>query len=462
MARLQEVLEEASAREAYELVMESGQPVVLTTSQGPETLGDALAEGELIDALTDVLDDEQQVELAVGNLIEFHIETAAGRWTLISEPVADGVIVRGRLRASKGAAASGEGGALDLPPLDPFSPSPTGEPLAAPGAGDDAGRASRPTVQDVPVDFGGPAPEPKKRHGSGELDVEVSVDLDGPATGDTLFSGGGAPPPPSPALAPPPASGPPPPTAPSFDDLGFGAPLPPESGTDDSTLFNPAGGPAPVPAMGPAESLDVSSAADLGFGAPDPAPRPQEQHGTLIMGSDAPRPDEESLGIPDDDDDASFSELSMELDEEPPSFPPPPAPGSSAEGLATLAGSIEPGTLCFVHGHGVAEELAGHIGVPIAVVEDGPDVTGTLQSLLENHAEPGTVVVRMEDPSAQLGFLLRRLEEGWRVLVETRARTAEGARRILLGVGATAVAEAWLDAQVTSWAMAEAGHWKLL
>jgi hypothetical protein len=297
--------------------------------------------------------------------------------------------------------------------------------------------------------------------------------------------------------------------------------------------------------MGPAEELDRASAQDLGFGAPDPGasqsaanlgfgePEPgrqsKEQHGTLFMGSDAERPDDPSLGIPDDDDDASFADLNVDVEVEqpsppPPSFeppaakpidpaqfespappaapspppaqfespappaaPPPPAPaqadpaealaafsaslaetaapaaaGVTGEGLVELAISIEPGTLCFVHGDGAADELAGYIGVPVALVQDGPDGTAEVRAALESNAEPGTVVVRTEDPSLHLGFLLRRLEEGWRVLVETRSRTAEGARRILLGVGATAAAEAWLDAQVTSWAMLEEGHWKLL
>jgi hypothetical protein len=304
---------------------------------------------------------------------------------------------------------------------------------------------------------------------------DVPVDLEVPTTGGTLASGPGAFPPPDVTASNARDEG-----KASFDDFGFGAPVPPAESKGDATLFSPAGGPAPIPTMGPAEQLDPSSAADLGFGAPDPAATPpaddlgfgapdparasREQHGTLLMGSDAPREDDSSLGIPDDDDDSSFADLSVELEQETPSGSPaaPAVPAVAGEGLADLAVSIEPGTLCFVHGDGVGEELAGYIGVPFAVVDDGPDGTREVFEFLDRKAEPGTVVVRMEDPSARLGFLLRRLEEGWRVLVETRARTAEGARRILLGVGATAVAEAWLDAQVTNWAMLEEGRWKLL
>jgi hypothetical protein len=60
---------------------------------------------------------------------------------------------------------------------------------------------------------------------------------------------------------------------------------------------------------------------------------------------------------------------------------------------------------------------------------------------------PGTVIlVEREDPSPVLPWLLRRLDEGAIVLLTSAARTPEGARRTLLGVHATARAEAWLAA----------------
>jgi hypothetical protein len=56
------------------------------------------------------------------------------------------------------------------------------------------------------------------------------------------------------------------------------------------------------------------------------------------------------------------------------------------------------------------------------------------------------LAVCLEDPSQHLGYLLRRLEEGTRVLVQTTARTPAGAKRLLLGTTASERAEAWLDA----------------
>ena len=58
--------------------------------------------------------------------------------------------------------------------------------------------------------------------------------------------------------------------------------------------------------------------------------------------------------------------------------------------------------------------------------------------------DPPSIIVRVEDPAAHLGWTLRRLEEGYRVLVETRATSIDGARRMLLGVDAGPRADAWL------------------
>ena len=61
-------------------------------------------------------------------------------------------------------------------------------------------------------------------------------------------------------------------------------------------------------------------------------------------------------------------------------------------------------------------------------------------------ADDLTVIMTVDDPSPHLGWILRRLEEGSRVLVESRATTPAGARRVLLGITAHERAETWLDA----------------
>ncbi|HVI00539.1 MAG TPA: hypothetical protein VM869_17600, partial [Enhygromyxa sp.] len=119
-----------------------------------------------------------------------------------------------------------------------------------------------------------------------------------------------------------------------------------------------------------------------------------------------------------------------------------------APGIGGLAKSIDEGVLVYVREPGLADSLAQSIAAPSVTVDDQiepKDVFARVRGL-----PVGTVViVRREDPSMMLDWILRRLEEGFRVLVETRARTVEGARRILLGVGATERAERWLDSQVT-------------
>jgi hypothetical protein len=78
------------------------------------------------------------------------------------------------------------------------------------------------------------------------------------------------------------------------------------------------------------------------------------------------------------------------------------------------------------------------------------------------HGNGGVLIVRAEDPSPWLAWLLRRVEEGRRVIVETDALTPAGARRILLGVGATPRAELWLDAVRVLSATVSEDRWILL
>ena len=74
---------------------------------------------------------------------------------------------------------------------------------------------------------------------------------------------------------------------------------------------------------------------------------------------------------------------------------------------------------------------------------------------------PGIYLVRREDPSRCLPWLLRRLEEGACLVIETRARTVDGARRILLGAEAGQHLVKWLDAQEHWWLHPEGAVWTL-
>lgn len=94
----------------------------------------------------------------------------------------------------------------------------------------------------------------------------------------------------------------------------------------------------------------------------------------------------------------------------------------------------------------MAEHLAEAFQAPAIVIDDEVDPSKAWARV--RALPPGAIlIIKREDPSALLGWILRRLEEGYRVFLETRARSAEGARRILLGTGASERAEAWLSAQ---------------
>jgi hypothetical protein len=97
----------------------------------------------------------------------------------------------------------------------------------------------------------------------------------------------------------------------------------------------------------------------------------------------------------------------------------------------------------------------------VLIVDEAATVKSVHVDLLALE-EGAVVVVAVEDPSRWLPWILRRVEEGMRVLIETRATTQDGARRVLLGVDATARAEAWLDAlRVTSAAIRD-GRWSVV
>jgi hypothetical protein len=131
------------------------------------------------------------------------------------------------------------------------------------------------------------------------------------------------------------------------------------------------------------------------------------------------------------------------------------------DALAVHAKALAPGTVAYVAGIGVGERL-------LRPLEDGFEVIDldtwddALSRPYEDLPTPGRAyLVRLEDPSRCLAWLLRRLEEGARVVVETRARTAMGARRALLGVEATPHVVQWLDAHPQLWLHAEGRTWHL-
>jgi hypothetical protein len=129
--------------------------------------------------------------------------------------------------------------------------------------------------------------------------------------------------------------------------------------------------------------------------------------------------------------------------------------------FAELAASMVLPMLCIVQGEGNAERLAACIDEgTFRTINDDDDDAAMLAAARE--VAGGTFVVRLEDPSRVLGWILRRLEEGSTVVVQTRARTMEGAHRTLLGLAVTPGAEAWLAVHRVGWLHENgSGDWTL-
>jgi hypothetical protein len=132
----------------------------------------------------------------------------------------------------------------------------------------------------------------------------------------------------------------------------------------------------------------------------------------------------------------------------------------SGDALAVHANVLEPGTLVYLGGIGTGERL-------LEPLEDGFELidleTWDIVTMVPLEQLPArcSYLVRLEDPSRCLPWLLRRLEEGARVVVESRSVTAAGARRSLLGGEATPHLVQWLDAHPQRWLHPDGLAWQL-
>ncbi len=122
--------------------------------------------------------------------------------------------------------------------------------------------------------------------------------------------------------------------------------------------------------------------------------------------------------------------------------------------------TIGPGSVVYMAGVGVAERLLQHFDEGYEIIDESTWDTVTTR-LLDEMPPGGNYLVRLEDPSRCLGWLLRRLEEGARLVIESRSRTAEGVRRMLLGTEATPQTAMWLDAHPQLWLFLSNNTWTL-
>ena len=377
-------------------------------------IGAVLSERDLFDALSQVLAPEQQAELAVGNVVEFEIDVGGQAWVLLTEPGADGIVIRGRSRTSQPAGGGEVGAPLELPPLEPFDPSGSKVPPTP------SRRASRQTHWDLGLqELQHADTTTSPAVGADEPDSGVSVPLADSTGGDDWLvrnhDGRDAATPPS--AEPSGSDG-----GPDFGGFELRGP--------DESLVPP---PSPSPVSNGSSSRSVG-------GSGDGAPGPSTLSGVGPPPPASPRVPPTSAELPL----ATLATAEFSGDE---------------SELAQHALALHEGVLCLIQGEGSGAALARH-------VEDGSFVlieADNLQTLAQvTWSDPvgSTYVVRLEDPSPWLGWILRRIEEGARVIVETRALTAQGARRTLLGLHPDP-AERWLDALASIWLARRDGQWTL-
>ncbi len=109
-----------------------------------------------------------------------------------------------------------------------------------------------------------------------------------------------------------------------------------------------------------------------------------------------------------------------------------------------LLAALPPGCLCFSDNQvQQTRQLIDELGLQAMLIQED-DEPRRLAKLVKQLPAHSALILDCDDPSGYLPLILRKLEEGYRIIVHTQARTIDGARRILLGVTATARAEAWL------------------
>jgi hypothetical protein len=462
MRSLANLLEAALGRSATEVVLESGQPIVFTTARGPEVEQSVLPRTDLFDMIVAAVDDAQQIELAVGNPVRFTIEAGAS-WSVLAEPGIDGMIVRAQrpepapileidLEEEPGFALDDvsfsvrEGAFTDDFDDDfggEFAATPTvrshssSQPMALMLADDEDNEDDEaydaPTLQGLESNVdrsrtSGQAPAAPFESGTWALadEDDFDVGLDEPDEG-SLPSG----------FPEPPPSG--------YDPGHIGVP----HDDDEASSFDPFAEPAPEPQRQPMLSPTLPA---VGVVKAAPAVLESARSRPIV----AETPTRRELSAAPRAQAATRRELPVRQTPEADTHRELPSVGRAPAGLAAglaanlggLAMSIGEGVLVYVREPGLADSLAQSFAAPSVIVDDQIDADEVWARV--RGLPVGTIViVRREDPSSMLDWILRRLEEGFRVFVETRARTVEGARRILLGVGASDRAERWLDSQVT-------------
>lgn len=421
MRSLASLLEGAVRRAAFEVRLESGQPIVYTTARGTEAEASVLPRTELFDMIVAAVDDAQQIELVVGNPVEFTVD-AGTRWSVSAEPGQDGITVRAQRPGRPAAPAfhdevgGPDGFELEEPEFDvglgarPASPKPSRRPRppsAAPPSQLDVEALDVPAVDDSgTVEFSPVSAAPAFESGTWALadDDELDIGLDDPDE-DSLPTGfaqvGAA----DPHIGVPDDDD----EDAQFDPFSSSSSLPPDPAIERRHTLPPT-----VKAM-QASSPAIASESSISRHAVELSQRiTQRELGSVRTG-----------------DGATQRELA-----------------SIAVGGPGLIADVAEGTLVYVLEPGFADVLARSSQAPVITIDEPHDPAQVWTRVRE--LPPGAiVVVRCEDPSTLLDGILRRLEEGYRVFVETRARTVEGARRILLGISATDRAERWLDAQLT-------------
>ncbi|RMG98229.1 MAG: hypothetical protein D6705_06410 [Deltaproteobacteria bacterium] len=486
-----EILASALERGASRVVFETGQPPLVEFAEGMEPMGSEISEDALFEAVSSVADEDRMADLALGNVVEIEVVVGGHGVRFSADPRPDGIVVtavpldaaRPRPKAAAaGADASSAAFAAerlgDEDSTPPAAPGTSGSWLPLDldvdtgeidlGEGEPDGEGSDHAFPSGLSDGVGkvqttPSSDALPRVGAdaGVADVAVAPTRgDVPVVGHEHAGQKGA------------DDG----RAPSAGDTARD--VPPVAGTPDPIAAARAAVGGAEVAVPPAQSSE-EPAADLGAVSPEPWADPSLA---------APAFSESALEAP-----TSFAEATLEArsqaDEvDSPDGEPAERTAERMTGLvgvgearvsdvdvaavatrfAELAAAVEPGRLVFLRPplgapgglvRAMADALVAERGGRAFVVDDGIDAASWRR--MERVIVRGDVVfVDLVDPAARAIDVLRLAESDAVVLLITRARAPDGARRILAGGVSTGAVVDWIEALGTAWIAYTDGDWQ--
>jgi hypothetical protein len=464
MPSLQDVIERACADGAFEVIIESGHSAVIASPTGKVNTGLPISEDDIHGMLDRYMSPDQHVELAMGDPVSFDLPLRGekGSWRVVVQSLPEGSIVR--VTAPARPRSTGEFSATDLRKMMGNR-----EP-AGPGTGGMRARSEPPRSLlgnrnvsaavndeiDLDLDFDAPPlhaalaskyeEAPRRAPAANDDDFAFdemqmgstpapSLESLGPLDGEEEFR--------RQLLN----------DAPDYENANAGLA---RSNDEDLNWDEDEGDenedeefsvPGVGPHLGHVQELDFGETPMDGLANPGWTDAPIERVASAGVPAYIPETEgytpHSGLDFEEEDRVAQRHRNSPTIE-----FDLGPSPSEPATSSA-LDDFLRPSTLVIALEEHVAGLVSAGLSLPSIVVDHHSFEPNELAPRLARLPRGSCIVLDLEDPSVALAWMLRRLEQGFRVVIVARAVTIEGAQRMIVGMHYGEAARHWLCAHET-------------